>query len=409
MGNAFDVLIERGFVAQTTHEDRLRTLLGREPVTFYVGFDPTADSLHVGHFLQLVAMAHLQRHGHRPIAIVGGGTAMVGDPSGRTDLRQMLTRDQVAENARKIKAQIGRFLDFGEGKALLVDNAEWLLELDYVEFLRDIGVHFSVNRMLTAECFKSRLEKGLSFIEFNYMLMQAYDFYELHRRYNCRLQVGGDDQWSNILAGADLVRRKAGDEVYGLTLNLLTTSSGVKMGKTAAGAVWLDAEKTSPYDFYQYWRNTADDDVAQCLALLTFLPMDEVRRLSARKGQAINEAKEVLAFELTQLVHGKEEALKAQAAAQALFGGGEGGGKDVPTTKLAAADLQDAIPLLDLLVTTELVASKSEARRLVQQGGMYLNEERITDPEYQVRRADFAAGPITLRKGKKQYHQVVLG
>jgi tyrosyl-tRNA synthetase len=407
MKNVYDVLMERGFVAQVTHEEPLRELLGKEQVTFYVGFDPTADSLHVGHFLPIIAMRYLQQYGHRPIALIGGGTTMVGDPTGRTEMRPMLTREEIVANSVGIREQLSRFLDFGPGKAIMVDNADWLLELKYVEMLREIGPHFSVNRMLTAECYKQRLERGLSFLEFNYMLMQAYDFLELYRRYGCRLQLGGDDQWSNIIAGADLIRRKEGAEAFGLTLSLLTTSGGKKMGKTEGGAVWLSAEKTSPYDFYQYWRNLPDADIAQRLALLTFLPMDEVRRLSALEGEALNEAKRVLAYEVTKMVHGVEAAERAAQAAEALFGRG-GDAEGVPTVAVKRSAVGAAIGVLDLLVQTGIVPSKSEARRLVNQGGLYLNEERVTSIAAAVSPADFHDGKLLVRRGKKSYHHIVL-
>jgi len=333
MPGIFDTLEERGFIANSTHPEEVRALLNEGRATFYVGFDPTADSLHVGHFIPVMAMAHLQRAGHRPIALVGGGTTMVGDPSGRTDMRAMMTQEQISANGERFKAQLSRFLDFSEGKAVLANNADWLLALNYVEFLRDIGVHFSVNRMLTAECYKSRMENGLTFIEFNYMLMQSYDFLELNRRYGCTLQLGGDDQWSNILSGADLIRRKEGKEAYGLTLALLTTKAGVKMGKTQKGALWIDAEKTPPYEFYQYWRNVDDEDVANCLKLLTFLPMEQVREVEAWEGAKLNEAKALLAYEVTKLVHGEAEAEDSQRQSRALFGGGAaagGGGGGAP-------------------------------------------------------------------------------
>ncbi len=371
--NVFDILKERGFVEQVTHEEELRELFDKESVTFYIGFDPTADSLHVGHFVQMIVMAHMQRAGHRPIALLGGGTTMVGDPSGRTDMRQMLTQEEINDNAEKFKVQFQRLIDFSDDKAIMDNNANWLLDLNYVKFLREIGIHFSVNRMLTAECYKNRLEKGLTFIEFNYMLMQAYDFLELYRRYNCKLQMGGDDQWSNIIAGTDLIRRVEGASAYGMTFTLLTTSEGHKMGKTQSGAVWLDPEKTSPFEFYQYWRNIDDADVEKCLALLTFIPMEEVRRLGALPGSKINEAKKVLAFEITNLVHGKDEAIKAQNAAEALFG--TGGDMDlVPSTELEKDKLEEGINIIDVLVASELVASKGEGRRLINQGGLTLND-----------------------------------
>lgn len=403
--NAFDVLKERGFISQTTHEEEIRELLGKESVTFYIGFDPTADSLTVGHFLTVMAMAHMQRAGHRPIALIGGGTAMVGDPTGRTDMRKMLTREDIEHNSQCFKKQFEKFIDFDGGKAIMDDNANWLLKLNYVDFLREIGVHFSVNRMLTAECFKSRMEKGLSFLEFNYMLMQGYDFLELYRRYGCRIQLGGDDQWSNILAGADLIRRVEGEAAYGMTFTLLTTSEGKKMGKTQAGAVWLDPEKTSPYDFYQYWRNVDDADVEKCLALMTFLPMDEVRRLGSLPGNEINEAKKVLAFEITKIIHGEEEAAKAQKAAEALFGGG-GDSESIPTTEISIEQLAEGINILDALVMTDLAPSKGEARRLVAQGGIAVNNEKIDAIDFAITEKDLDDGKIIIKKGKKTYHRL---
>lgn len=405
--NVFDVLKERGFVSQTTHEEEIRELLGKESVTFYIGFDPTADSLTVGHFLTVMAMAHMQRAGHRPIALIGGGTAMVGDPTGKTDMRKMLTREDIEHNAQCFKKQFEKFIDFEDGKAIMDNNANWLLNLNYVNFLREIGVHFSVNRMLTAECFKSRLERGLSFLEFNYMLMQGYDFLELYRRYGCKMQLGGDDQWSNILAGADLIRRAEGAEAYGMTFTLLTTSEGKKMGKTEAGAVWLDPAKTSPYDFYQYWRNVADADVEKCLALMTFVPMDEVRRLGGLPGEKINEAKKVLAFEITKIIHGEEEALKAQQAAEALFGGGGDLGS-IPTTEISIEQLAGGINILDALVMTELAPSKGEARRLVTQGGIAVNNEKIEAIDFAITDKNLEDGSIIIKKGKKTYHRIKL-
>ena len=405
--NVFDVLKERGFIQQVTHEEELRELLGKESVTFYIGFDPTADSLHVGHLLQMIVMCYMQKAGHRPIALLGGGTTMVGDPSGRTDMRKMLSLEEIQSNAEKFKVQFEKLIDFSDGKAIMDNNANWLLELNYVKFLREIGVHFSVNRMLTAECYKNRLERGLTFIEFNYMLMQAYDFLELFRRYGCRLQMGGDDQWSNIIAGVDLIRRVEGEAAYGMTFTLLTTSDGQKMGKTQAGAVWLDPNKTSPYDFYQYWRNINDADVEKCLALLTFLPMEEVRRLGSLPGDKINEAKKVLAYEVTRLVHGEEEAQKAQNTAEALFG--SGGNLDlVPTTEFEKEKLKDGINILDLIVTAGLVPSKAEGRRLISQGGLTLNDEKIDTVDFIVTLEDFKDGILMLKKGKKTYHRVVL-
>ncbi len=406
MENVFDILKERGFIQQVTHEEAVRELLGREKVTFYIGFDPTADSLHIGHFVQLMAMAHMQKAGHRPIALLGVGTAMVGDPTGKTEMRKMLSLEEIACNAEKFKKQFSRFIDFKDGRAIMEDNSDWLLKLNYVDFLREIGVHFSVNRMLTAECFKSRLEgKGLSFIEFNYMLMQSYDFLVLFRKYGCLMQMGGDDQWSNILGGVDLIRRVEGREACGMTFKLLTTSDGKKMGKTEKGAIWLDADKTSPYEFYQYWRNTQDQDVANCLALLTFLPMDEVRRLSALEGAEINHAKEVLAYEVTRLVHGREEAEKAQEAARALFGA-SGDLSTVPTLDVAESELKVGIKLVDLLVRSGLCPSKSEGRRAIQQGGVLLNGRKVTDIDFTVSAENLSDGQAMLQKGKKSFCRI---
>lgn len=403
MANVYDVLSERDFLRQVTHEG-LKELLANEPVTFYIGFDPTADSLHVGHYVQLMAMAHMQRFGHRPIALIGAGTTMVGDPSGKADLRKMLSKEDIAANAEKFKKQISRFLDFGEGKALMVNNADWLLNLNYVDFLRDVGVHFSVNKMLTAECYKSRMEKGLTFLEFNYMLMQSYDFLVLSRDYGCKLQLGGDDQWSNILSGADLIRRKERKEAYGMTFSLLLTSDGRKMGKTEKGAVWLDPEKTSPYDFYQYWRNVADSDVEKCLSLLTFIPMDEVKALCAFSDERINNAKIALAYAVTSQVHGKEEADKAKAAAEALFSGGAEGGS-IPQT-----DIHDigGMLVIDVLISCGLAASKSEARRLINQGGISVNGEKIEGEFTAVSESMFPCGEMMIKKGKKIFHKAVL-
>ncbi|MDK2805496.1 MAG: tyrosyl-tRNA synthetase [Thermoanaerobacterium sp.] len=403
--SVFDVLKERNFIQQMTHEDEIKELLEKEKVTFYIGFDPTADSLHVGHFLQLMVMAHMQRAGHRPIALIGGGTAMVGDPTGKTDMRKMLTKEEISHNAEAFKRQMSRFIDFSDGKAILANNADWLLNLNYVEFLRDIGVHFSVNKMLTAECFKTRLERGLSFLEFNYMLMQAYDFLMLNKEYGCVLQMGGDDQWSNILAGVDLIRRKEGKQAYGMTFTLLTTSEGKKMGKTEKGAVWLDAEKTPPYDFYQYWRNVDDSDVEKCLSLLTFLPMDEVRRLGSLKDKEINEAKKVLAYEVTKLVHGEDEARKAQKAAEALFEG-SGDLSNVPTSTITNDMLGSN--LLDVLVKTSIIPSKSEGRRLITQGGLYVNDENVKDINTVVTEDMFKQGYMIVRRGKKSYNKIVI-
>jgi tyrosyl-tRNA synthetase len=405
MGNVMDVLRERGFIAQTVYEEDLYKLLDEEKVTFYVGFDPTADSLHIGHYIPIMAMAHMQRAGHRPIALMGGGTGLVGDPSGKSELRKMLTPEDVNHNVESIKKQMSRFLDFSDGKALIVNNADWLSKLNYIDFLREVGVHFSVNRMLTAECYKQRMEKGLTFLEFNYMLMQSYDFLELWRQYGCRLEMGGDDQWSNILSGADLIRRKERKDAFAVTFKLLLTHDGRKMGKTEAGALWLDPKKTSPYDFYQYWRNVDDQDVEKCLALLTFLPMDEVRRLGALEGAEINEAKKVLAFEVTKLVHGEEEAAAAAKAAEALFGGSALAGA-VPTTEIESLD--GGRRVIDLMVKAGLCKSLGEGRRLIAGGGVYVNDEKVSDPDKEVTEGDFGAEGLMLRKGKKAYHRLLL-
>ncbi len=410
MANVYDILEERGFIEQSTNGEEVRELLGKGPVTFYIGFDPTADSLHVGHFIQVMVMMHMQRAGHRPIALIGGGTTMVGDPSGRTDMRQLMTQEMIAANGQRFKEQLSRFIDFNsEDGALMVNNAEWLLPLNYIEFLRDYGRFFSVNRMLTADCYKSRLERGLTFLEFNYMLMQSYDFLELYRRYGAMLQLGGNDQWSNILSGADLIRRVEGAPAHALTFKLLTTSAGVKMGKTVGGAVWIDPEKTSPYEFYQYWRNIDDPDVANCLALLTFIPMDEVRALTdLARGADINGAKKRLAYEVTSLVHGEEAARQAQAAAEALFGGG-GDMATMPGTTIAAADFGNGMDIVTLLSACGLVSSSSEARRLIKDGGVYLNNERVAAFDQTVTKDDFQEGYALLRKGKKVFHKVEIG
>ena len=405
MENVFDVLKERGFIAQATHEDEIRELLGKEKVVFYTGYDPTADSLHVGHFLQAVAMRHLQLAGHTPIVLIGGGTTMIGDPSGRTDMRQMITPETIKENGERFKAQLGRFIDFTADNAIMANNADWLMNLEYIPFLREIGMHFSVNRMLTAECFKSRMEKGLSFLEFNYMIMQAYDFLELNRRHGCVMQLGGDDQWSNIIAGTDLIRRKEGKQAYGMTFNLLTTSDGKKMGKTMAGAVWLDREKTTPYEFFQYWRNIEDASVEKCLALLTFLPMDEVRRLGALEGSEINHAKEVLAYEVTKLVHSKEDADAAMEAARALFTNNNASA-NAPTTEVELARLESGIAILEVLKETGLVPSSSEARRLISQGGISVNDIKVESIDFNVTADMLNDGVLMIKKGKKIYHQV---
>ncbi|MTK13806.1 MAG: tyrosine--tRNA ligase [Clostridiaceae bacterium] len=405
MASVYDTLLERGYIKQVTHEEEIKELLEKEKITFYIGFDPTADSLHVGHFLQMMVMAHMQREGHTPIALLGGGTAMIGDPSGKTDMRKMLTKEQIQHNADSFKKQFAKLIDFNDGKALMVNNADWLLNLNYVEFLREIGVHFSVNRMLTAECYKQRLEKGLTFLEFNYMLMQGYDFLELNRKYGCVLEMGGDDQWSNILSGVDLIRRKESKPAFGMTFTLLTNSEGKKMGKTENGAVWLDKDKTSPYEFYQYWRNVGDADVEKCLALLTFLPMDEVKRLGALQGSEINEAKKVLAYEVTKIIHSEEEAEKAKAAAEALFAGGQDM-SSVPTAAVKKEELGCSIT--ELLVNTKILPSKGEAKRLIQQGGLTINDEKVTDMNMIITEENFNDGSMLMRRGKKNYNRIVI-
>jgi tyrosyl-tRNA synthetase len=409
--NVFDVLAERGFIKQTTHEDEIRDLLGKEKVKFYIGFDPTADSLHIGHFMQIIIMMYMQKFGHTPIVLIGGGTGMVGDPSGRTDMRKLMTAEMVIENCKQFEKTFSQFIDFSDGKAISENNANWLLDLNYIDFIRSVGKHFSVNTMLRADCYKSRMEAGLSFLEFNYMIMQSYDFLELYRRHNCKLEFGGDDQWSNILGGVDLVRRAEQAQTYGMTFKLLTTSEGKKMGKTEKGALWLDPTKTSPYDFYQYWRNVEDADVENCLALLTFLPMDEVKRLGSLKDAQINEAKSILAYKVTELVHGTEEADKAQAAALALFGGGAGAGgdfsADAPTTEFPKAKFEgEGVGIVDLIREVGLVESNSEGFRVIKQGGLSINDEKVTDAKRQVSLADFTDGSLMLKKGKKVYHKV---
>ena len=405
-------LERRGLIAQVTHPEKVKDLLENDKISFYIGFDPTADSLHVGHFLQMVIMAHMQRAGHRPIALMGGGTAMIGDPSGRTDMRKMLTKEDIDYNVSCFKKQFQGLIDFSEGKALMVNNGDWLLNLNYVEFLRDIGVHFSVNNMLRAECFKKRLEKGLSFLEFNYMLMQGYDFYKLHKDYGCKIELGGDDQWSNILAGMELVRRKDAEEVYGMTFALLTTSAGVKMGKTQGGAVWLDPNKTSPFEFYQYWRNVDDADVYRCLKMLTFISVEEIEAMEDKfkaSGDAkdVNEAKTTLAYELTKMVHGIEEADKAKEAAQALFANG-GNTADMPSSEMAKADFENGMAILDVMLAAGLIPSKGEGRRLVQQGGVSVNNNKITDPFANIDLSMFENDEIIIKKGKKTYHKIVI-
>ena len=406
--NVFDELEARGMIAQTTDRERIRELLGGEqPMSFYIGFDPTADSLHVGHFVQLMVMAHMQRAGHRPIALIGGGTAMVGDPSGKTDMRKMMTPATIAYNVECFKKQMSRFIDFSDGKALMVNNADWLLNLNYIDFLREVGVHFSVNRMLTFECYKSRMENGLSFLEFNYMLMQSYDFYYLNQKHQCVLELGGDDQWSNIIGGVELCRRKAGREVYGMTFALLTTSEGKKMGKTERGAVWLDP-KNVPYEFFQYWRNVDDADVIKCMKLLTFVPVDEINEMAKAEGSEINAVKERLAYEVTMLVHGKEEADRALEAARSVFGAGSVS-ENMPTTRLSRSDFNNgAITVIDLLVKTGLAPSKGEARRLVQQGGVAVDDMKIDDISWEIKESEFEKGFVVIRKGKKTFNKAVL-
>ncbi len=404
MQNVFDILKERGLIAQTTHEDEIRELLGKEKITFYIGFDPTADSLHVGHFLQMVVMRHMQNAGHRPIALVGGGTGMVGDPSGRTDMRQMMTVETINYNCERFKKQLSSVIDFSDGKAIMVNNADWLRDLNYIEFLREIGSCFSVNEMLRAKCFQTRLENGLSFLEFNYMLMQSYDFLELNKRYGCVMELGGDDQWSNILGGIDLCRRKVKKQVYGMTFTLLTTSDGKKMGKTAKGALWLDPEKVSPYEFYQYWRNVDDADVVRLIKMITFVPMEEIYEMEKWEGADLNKAKVRLAYEVTKLVHGEEEANKAKATAEGIFGGAGGG--EMPTTEIAVSDLADETQLLDLMVTAKLIPSKGEGRRLIQQGGVSVDDVKITEPNYAVAKDTLMNG-IVVKKGKKVFHKII--
>ena len=407
MKNVFDTLMERGYIKQTTHEDEIRELLGKESVTFYIGFDPTADSLHVGHFLQVMVMTHMQRAGHRPIFLIGGGTTMVGDPSGKTDMRKMLTQEEIEHNGECFKRQVSNILDFSKDQAIMINNADWLMNLEYIPFLREVGKHFSVNRMLTAECYKARLEKGLSFLEFNYMIMQAYDFLQLHERHGCKLQLGGDDQWSNIIAGTDLIRRVKAEPAFGMTFTLLTTSEGKKMGKTESGAIWLDSEKTSPYDFYQYWRNVDDDDVEKCLLLLTFLPIEEVRRLGALEGAEINKAKEILAFEVTKLIHGEEEAHKAAEGAKALFGKGNND-ENIPFTEISKSEFAEGMEILTLLDKIKIVPSKSEGRRLIKQNGLSIEGKKVEDVKLIIKVEDFKDGRLLIKKGKKMYHQVRL-
>ncbi len=401
----YDELVARGLIAQVTDEDEIKELINNGKATFYIGFDPTADSLHVGHFMALCLMKRLQMAGNRPIALIGGGTGMIGDPSGRTDMRQMMTPEMIQHNCDCFKEQMGKFIDFSEGKALMVNNADWLMDLNYIEVLREVGPHFSVNRMLTAECYKQRMEKGLSFLEFNYMIMQSYDFYALFQKYGCNMQFGGDDQWSNMLGGTELIRRKLGKDAYAMTITLLLNSEGKKMGKTQSGAVWLDPNKTSPFDFYQYWRNVADADVLNCIRMLTFLPLEEIDEMDSWEGAQLNKAKEILAYELTKLVHGEQEAAKAQDAARALFSSGNAA--DMPSVSLAEEDFTDgSIDILSLLVKSGLTPSRSEARRAVEQGGVSADGEKVTDIKAAYSAEAFANGMV-LKKGKKNFRKIL--
>ena len=404
----YEELVARGLIAQVTDEKEIRELVNSGKAVFYIGFDPTADSLHVGHFMALCLMKRLQMAGNKPIALIGGGTAMIGDPSGRTDMRQMMTTETIAHNVECFKKQMSRFIDFSDDKALLVNNADWLLDLNYVDVLREVGACFSVNRMLTAECYKQRMEKGLSFLEFNYMIMQSYDFYALYQKYGCNMQFGGDDQWSNMLGGTELIRRKLGKDAYAMTINLLLNSEGKKMGKTQSGAVWLSAEKTSPFDFYQYWRNVDDADVVKCLKMLTFLPLEEIEELSKLEGSEINKAKEILAYELTKLIHGEEEATKAQEGARALFSKGVDT-DNMPTTALTDSDFtDDGIAVLDLLIKCGLISSKGEGKRLIQQGGVSVDDNKVTDMFAVISKAEFEKGYVVVKKGKKVHHKATL-
>ena len=404
----YDELVARGLIAQVTDEAEIKDLINNGKATFYIGFDPTADSLHVGHFMALCLMKRLQMAGNKPIALIGGGTAMIGDPSGRTDMRQMMTPETIQHNCDCFKKQMSRFMDFSDGKALMVNNADWLMDLNYIDVLREVGAHFSVNRMLTAECYKQRMEKGLSFLEFNYMIMQSYDFYTLYQKYGCNMQFGGDDQWSNMLGGTELIRRKLGKDAYAMTINLLLNSEGKKMGKTQSGAVWLDPNKTSPFDFFQYWRNVSDADVLKCIRMLTFLPLEEIDAMESWEGAQLNQAKEILAFELTKLVHGEEEANKAKEASHALFAGG-GDSAHMPTLELTAADFADGdLDILALLVKAELAPSRSDARRAVQQGGVSVADEKVTDIQTTYGADAFGADGLVVKRGKKKFVKIVV-
>ena len=404
----YDELVARGLIAQVTDEEEIKDLINNGKATFYIGFDPTADSLHVGHFMALCLMKRLQMAGNKPIALIGGGTAMIGDPSGRPDMRQMMTPETIQHNCDCFKKQMSRFIDFSDGKALMVNNADWLMDLNYIDVLREVGAHFSVNRMLTAECYKQRMEKGLSFLEFNYMIMQSYDFYTLYQKYGCNMEFGGDDQWSNMLGGTELIRRKLGKDAYAMTINLLLNSEGKKMGKTQSGAVWLDPEKTSPFDFFQYWRNVADSDVLKCIRMLTFLPLEEIDAMESWEGAQLNQAKEILAFELTKLVHGEEEANKAREASHALFAGG-GDSAHMPTVELSSADFADGdMDILSLLVKTELAPSRSDARRAVEQGGVSVADEKVTDIKTAYNADSFGADGLVVKRGKKKFVKVIV-
>ena len=404
----YEELVARGLIVQVTDEKEIRDLVNNGKAVFYIGFDPTADSLHVGHFMALCLMKRLQLAGNKPIALIGGGTAMIGDPSGRTDMRQMMTKETIQHNCDCFKEQMSKFIDFSDGKALMVNNADWLLDLNYVELLREVGACFSVNNMLRAECYKQRMEKGLSFLEFNYMIMQSYDFYALYQKYGCNMQFGGDDQWSNMLGGTELIRRKLGKDAYAMTINLLLNSEGKKMGKTQKGAVWLDANKTTPFEFYQYWRNVDDADVIKCLKMLTFLPLEQIAEMEKWEGSQLNKAKEILAYELTKMIHGEEEANKAQEGARALFGGGANT-DNMPTTQIADEDLgDDGIAILDLLIKCGLIPSKGEGKRLIQQGGISVDDEKITDMFHKVGKDAFEKGHVIIKKGKKVFHKVTL-
>ena len=408
MENVFDTLNERGLIAQTTHEDEIRKILGEKKITFYIGFDPTADSLHIGHFMQLIVMKHMQNAGHRPIILLGGGTTMVGDPTGKTDMRPMITQEIIQHNADNFKKQMSKFIDFEDGKAIMVNNADWLLGLNYVDFLREVGVHFSVNRMLSAECFKTRMEKGLTFLEFNYMLMQGFDFYKLNKEYDCLMEFGGDDQWANILGGIELIRRKESKQAYGMTFTLLTTSEGKKMGKTEKGALWLDPEKVSPYEFYQYWRNVDDKDVIRLLKLVTFIPMEQIREYEKLEGQELNKIKCLLAYEVTKMVHGEEAAKQANDAATAIFAGGSNT-ENMPSAEISKSEIESGINVLDMLVNVKLCPSKSEARRLVQQNGLSINGEKVSGVDTIINSEYFKDGEMIVKKGKKTFLKLILG